>query len=245
MAKKQPTASFWTPAWRRFVWAFIWLGLLSASCFWIWQYYLANPAYYPLQTVRITGQFTHLNQAQIERQLSHKVLGSGFFSIDLVMLHQAILALPWVAEASIRRVWPDALDIRVTEQIPLARWQHKQPAYWINAAGEHFQPRQAVALSVPVFLGEAGQIPEMMAFYHQVQPALSSLGLKIQQLQLNKLGEWQLNFTNGLNLYLGYRQPLQRWRDFQHIYPQLTEQPLRMDMRYEQGFALQNAKDSD
>ena len=233
------------PAWRRTIWLILWFGLLSGTSYWLWHHYFANPMHFPLNSIRITGQFTYLKQTPVERELSKHIVGSGFFSVDLSTLHQHVIALPWVAAASIRRVWPDALDIQITEQIPLARWQHNKPAQWVNATGEIFRPHHQLALKLPVLIGAAEQVPTMMALYQQIQPAIADLGIRIQQLQLNTLGEWQLDFQQGLTLMLGRRQPLQRWRDFTHIYPQLTGKPRRIDMRYEQGFALQGAQDTN
>ena len=241
----KPQSHSWITTYQRTAWLILWCSLLGGAGFWLWQHYLANPAHFPLNSVRITGQFTHLNQAPIERELSKHIVGSGFFSVDLRRLHQQVIALPWVAEASIRRVWPDALDIQITEQVPVARWQTTKPAHWVNAAGELFRPDHQLSLKLPVLFGAAEHVPAMMALYQQIQPAIAGLGLSLQQLHLNALGEWQFQFQQGLTLMLGRRQPLQRWRDFTHIYPQLSGELRRIDMRYEQGFALQRAQETN
>ena len=46
-----------------------------------------------------------------------------------------IEALPWVARVSVRRTWPDAVSLYITEQVPVARWNSQQ---LLNAAGQPF-----------------------------------------------------------------------------------------------------------
>lgn len=238
-----PTSSKLNPTRRRFLWLLIWTTLCSAVGTWFWYAYLANPAHFPLRLVRIAGEFRYLQPAQIEQQLSQKLANYGFFSIDLAQLQTTIIALPWVATVSIRRVWPDTLQIHITEQNPQARWGTTHPAHWVNTAGERFHPQQKINLAVPTFYGEATQLPDMMAFYQQIQPSLAPLGLQLEALHLNPLGEWQVDFRQGLTLLLGRRRPLPRWRDFTQFYRQLPDQPRRIDMRYEQGFAVQLAQE--
>ena len=57
-----------------------------------------------------------------------------------------VLDMPWVADISIRRVWPDKLNMVVTERVPLARWgddvlmavvyssRHRSTATWAGQA---------------------------------------------------------------------------------------------------------------
>ena len=46
-----------------------------------------------------------------------------------------IEALPWVASATINRVFPAALEVRITERRPTALWLHDNREYLIDATG--------------------------------------------------------------------------------------------------------------
>ena len=52
-------------------------------------------------------------------------------------LRNRVLDMPWVADVSIRRVWPDKLNMVVTEEVPLARWGEDA---LINIGGGVFRP---------------------------------------------------------------------------------------------------------
>ncbi len=222
----------------RWIRPLIWLSLLAGGSLWCWWYYLANPAFFPLQVVRIQGEFRYLDPARIEPVLGEHLVNSGFFSLDLPQLQAICLALPWVAEAHVHRVWPDAVHITLVEQVPLARWGDTDPVVWINTEGELFRPAQTVALDLPVLIGARDQADELVALLLQIQSSLSDSGLHLRRLQRHPPGSWTVRLDPDLTVWLGQHQPLQRWRDFIQIYPQLPEPARRIDLRYPQGFAV-------
>jgi cell division protein FtsQ len=223
---------------RRWIWAALWLSLLGGSGTWVWWYYLANPAFFPLQVVHIQGEFRYLDPARIEQVLGEHLTNSGFFSLDLTRLQTTCLALPWVAEAHIRRVWPNAVHITLTEQIPLARWGETDPVTWINAQGELFRPARAVDLTLPVLVGATEQAGELITLLQQIQTTLSATPLQLRRLQRHPPGSWSIQLHPELTVLLDHRQPSQRWRHFIQIYSQLPKPARRIDLRYPQGFAV-------
>lgn len=51
-----------------------------------------------------------------------------------------IAELPWIAQASIERVFPDRLEVRVTERIPIAVWTRGERSVLIDATGRTLAP---------------------------------------------------------------------------------------------------------
>ncbi len=62
--------------------------------------------------------------------------GEPILDVDLVALRDRVRALPWVREASVRRVLPSTLIVDVRERTPLARWQHQGEFALIDETGE-------------------------------------------------------------------------------------------------------------
>jgi len=62
-------------------------------------------------------------------------LGDPIFSVDLEAARVRLLALPWVATATIERRLPDTLYVRITETTPLALWQQQQRLRLLGADG--------------------------------------------------------------------------------------------------------------
>lgn len=82
--------------------------------------------------------------------------GSPILSFDPAVAEARIAKLPWVAEATVERRLPDTLLIRVTERVPLARWQHDNHTVVIDSEGSVLvdaKPEQFVQL--PLVVGSA------------------------------------------------------------------------------------------
>ena len=203
------------------------------------QQYLSQPGRLPLRVVEINGDFLHLEPAAIEAQVAG-VIDGGFFTVDMQKVRNAVRDMPWVAEVSVRRVWPDTLRMHVTEQVPLARWGK---AALVNLRGEVFRPQPLIdAQELPRLDGEQQDAPEVVNLYLLMRSALVNSELTLREMQLNRRGEWSVAFGNGLSVIFGRGDVVSRMRDFLKVYPQLRAQasrePERIDMRYEHGFAV-------
>lgn len=49
--------------------------------------------------------------------------GQSIFSVDLPATRARLMQLPWVAEAEVKRRYPDDLLVTIVEKLPYARWQ--------------------------------------------------------------------------------------------------------------------------
>ena len=203
------------------------------------QHYLSQPGRLPLRVVEINGDFIHLEPAAIEAQVAGAIDG-GFFTVDMQKVRDAVREMPWVAEVSVRRVWPDMLRMHVTEQVPLARWGEDA---LVNLHGEVFRPQPMIdPQELPRLDGAPQDAPEVVNLYLLLRSALVNSELQVRQMELNRRGEWSVAFADGLSVMFGGGDVVSRMRDFFKVYPQLRAQasrePERIDMRYEHGFAV-------
>ena len=200
--------------------------------------YLRDPANLPIRTIRIENEFRHLDRTALQKTLGAAVDG-GFFSVDLGRVREAALSLPWVAEARVTRVWPDRLLVEVTEQLALARWNDDG---LVNAKGEVFRPREAGRPSLPLhFRGPEGKAAEMLGFYRRIAPAFRQRGLRIRSVELDPRGEWRLGLRDGMVVVVGREQKDFRIERLLGVYAVLANNERkigRIDLRYEQGFAV-------
>jgi cell division protein FtsQ len=60
-------------------------------------------------------------------------------SFDAAAARARIERLPWIRRASIERVVPDRIDIRVTERVPFAVWRSGERNWLIDRAGRKLQ----------------------------------------------------------------------------------------------------------
>jgi len=200
--------------------------------------YLTDPARLPLRTIRVEDHFRHLDRAELQRALTAAVDG-GFFGVDLEKVRQAALRLPWVAGARVTRIWPDRLQVEIVEQVPVARWND---GGLVNGNGEVFYPKGGKGLALPLrFRGPEGKAAQMLAFYRDVQPGFRRRNLEIRELMLDRRGEWRLKLDDGLLVVVGREQQqyrIERLLDAYAVLGQAGRNLRRIDLRYEQGFAV-------
>jgi len=97
-------------------------------------HYVVRLPQFPLREVRIGSAPVHVTREQIEDVVRREFAGN-FFTLDLAAARAAFEKLPWVRAASVRRQWPDRLDVTLEEHVPLARWEG---AALVNTYGEVF-----------------------------------------------------------------------------------------------------------
>ncbi len=214
-------------------------GALIAGGVWL-RLWLTDPHTLPIRSVRVEGAFRHLNTAELEHALAGKVVG-GFFNVNIDAIQQVLRQQPWVDHVAVRRVWPDALQIRVTEQVPLARWGDKG---MVNEHGQWFGATQDASVAkLPEFDGPDGLQEVVTARYREVEAMLAPLGLNVARLQLSERRAWRMTLDNGLQLRLGRQGIERRLRRFVEVYPSVLKQQLAriaaVDLRYTNGFAVQ------
>ncbi len=204
---------------------------------------LTRPGSLPLRVIEIKGEFRHLDAAAIERTVSAAIDG-GFFTCDLPRLRDAVLAMPWVEEVSIRRVWPDRLRMQVSEQVPLARWGEDA---LVNVHAQVFRPPSLEEYEGLVRLsGPDGSEHRVVEFLQTGLVTARARGLAIREVRLDERRHWWLVFDEGLTLSLGRDNVSRRLNDFFRVYPGLVayrgQAPVRVDMRYGNGLAVRWAE---
>ncbi len=127
--------------------------------------------------------------------------GQSIFALDLEAARQRALALEWVGEAHVFRLLPGRVQVVVTEQIPLARWQIDGRFMLIDAAGapiDAIGPGEYAGLPLVVGEGAAASAPALLAALAQ----FPAVGVHVEAAQ--RVGErrWTLFLRSGAALHL-------------------------------------------
>lgn len=199
---------------------------------------LLDPRTLPLQLVQVEGEFEKVSAEEV-RLLVRDAIDGNFFTVDMATITAALSALPWVAEAEVRRVWPDRLHVVIEEQQAIARMAG---GGLVNVEGELFYPDVASYPEGLVRLsGPASTVTQMAARYRQFDEPLRAAGIVLAQMTLNERRAWQLQLRDGTEVMLGREGLEQRVRRFVGYYPSLAQLEVgvqRVDMRYTNGFAV-------
>ena len=193
---------------------------------------------FPVREVAVTTALQKTARNELEAALLDRA-GGNFFGVDLAEVRAGLERLPWIRRASVRRVWPDRLEVSLEEHVALARWGDDA---LVNTYGERFQARTDSAL--PLFVAPAGTEHEVASRYARFVRLVAPLGTSVERVVLTPRFAWQLRLATGLNVMLGRDAEAaeERLRRFVAVYGQTLEKiPRRheyVDLRYPNGFAL-------
>ncbi|MCP3871382.1 MAG: FtsQ-type POTRA domain-containing protein [Gammaproteobacteria bacterium] len=220
------------------------LGLLCGGGVWgvLW---LKDPGVLPFRVVGINGQLRYMKRSDVEQALAEATKGN-FFTVDVKSVQQETMKLPWVDQVSVRRVWPDTLQMWVQEKTPLARWGESK---LVSTRGVSFEPpSRDIPADLPRLYGPDGTEQKVAAGYLEMQRRLGGLGLVISSMRLDARHAWWVQIQNGLELHLGNRDTDRRLKRFIRVYPQLRQEEggrlISVDLRYTNGFAAQRRKEA-
>lgn len=195
---------------------------------------------FPIRAVKVFG-VQHVDQKSMQQILTPLVT-KGFFAVELESIKERVLQLPWIAETSIRRVWPDQIFITVKEHQPVARWNEHS---LLSASGEIFTGGSGdtrLSSSFPQFIGPEGEQIQMLQYYEKMNGLLVPLHFRIARLEVTPFMSWSLVFDNGMKLNMGYKDVLTRIRHFVKVYPKIIgdrgADVEYIDLRYANGLAV-------
>ncbi|MDE2598321.1 MAG: cell division protein FtsQ/DivIB [Rhodocyclaceae bacterium] len=224
--------------------------IIAASVALAWTAVIAlqRLPFYPLREVRVLGELSQVQKSQIE-SAARGVVQGNFFTVNIDAARAAFEKLAWVRRVEVRRQWPDRLELRIEEHVPVARWRgiDDEPRL-VNSYGEVFAG--SIDLPLPMFSGPEGSSAEVLARYKQFEKALARINLHPRAVALSAREAWQVRLDNGLLLDLGRDQaklPLaERVARFTEYYPNAIKrsqaQIVAVDMRYPNGFTLRPAR---
>jgi len=191
-------------------------------------------AKWPVSRVVFAGSIERIPPDALE------ALASGIRSapapISLASVRDAARRLPWVRDASVRRRFPDAVEVAFETHEPLARWND---AALVSNRGEVFAADYEAPL--PRFRGNDAAAPVMARRYAAMAAALAPLDSAIAELRLSPRGAWQVKLESGLELEIGRGDVEPRVARFAAAWPELMARGIEAqhaDLRYPNGFAL-------
>ncbi|GAB2907732.1 cell division protein FtsQ/DivIB [Rheinheimera gaetbuli] len=208
-------------------------GVIAAS------HWLHSQQSAPVKQIRLYGDFHHINAEALHQTLAQQYVGN-FFSVNVDQVQAFLLQQPWVYQVAVRKQWPDALVVVVTEQQPVAIWNQLQ---LLNDRAEIFDaPLQQLKTELPMLTGPQGSQQDALTMYRHMQGLLALHKFNAVSLGLTERFSWQLSLSNGVKLKLGREDTLKRVQRFIELYPVITEHKAdavaEVDLRYDTGIAV-------
>lgn len=193
---------------------------------------------FPMTRLEVTHSLAKTSKQEIEAATRGRIAGN-FFGVAPDEVRAGLEQLPWVRRVSVRRVWPDRLEVTIEEHVALARWGDEA---LVNIYGERFNGRSDEHL--PLFVGPAGSERELAHRYARFVAATAPLGSELERIVLTPRHAWQVRLASGLHLMLGRdaEGAEARLRKFVEAYSvtlgRMSRSHEYVDLRYPNGFAL-------
>ena len=190
---------------------------------------------HPVKRVVFAGEVDRLPHAELDA-LAQAIKAAPADSVTLATVREAAKRVPWVREATVRRLYPDAVEVRFQVHEAFARWNDNQ---LVSPRGEAFTAEEVANL--PRLRGPEGSGAAVIAEYRALVPVLAPLESPIAELSLSPRGAWQVLLESGLVLELGRAETRARAARLAAAWAQVAPRAAQAryaDLRYPNGFVL-------
>lgn len=160
---------------------------------------------------------------------------TSLITLDLDEARQSILNLPWVREADIRKIYPDVVDVKLSERRAFGIWQHGQELSLIEKNGNVIAPlKREKFTQLPLYVGlgagtNAAAIDTAMNDWPE---------LKLRTVAYIRVADrrWDIRLDNGITVMLpqiNERAALAKLRRLDHEMDLFGRDISTVDMRLE------------
>lgn len=218
------------------------MGLLLlavvAGVFWVYMG-MTTQDRWPIRWLDVAGEFERVSAEQVRTRVAPMIEGS-YFTVDMAAAEASVESLPWVSSAIIRKRWPDGVEVRVDEYVPVAHWTGGR---LLATDGTAFTVPGADGIQgLPWLEGPEGSLENMINAWQTVNEYLNAVGLEVRRIRLDARGAWRLQLNNGTRVELGRDDPMPRLARLVAGWDALaragTTVPEVVDLRYANGFAV-------
>jgi len=160
---------------------------------------LANAAGFRITQLSVTGH-SHLSQQEILAAAGVSEHSSLLF-LDVERARDGLKASPWIADASVRKTYPDRLQIELVERVAFALWQKDGSISLIAADGTELAPfagRQYAQLPLVVGPGAEKKAKDFLAVLDRYPTVREDVRASI----LVADRRWNLKLKNGIDVRL-------------------------------------------
>ena len=157
--------------------------------------------------------------------------GHSVFSVPLAERRRRLLAIDWVEDASVSRIWPDRLVVRIRERKPVAFVSFRSGVLLIDAHGVLLEPPAQAQFAFPVLGGlredetEAQHREHVRAFL-QVQEEMGYLIKEISEVDTTDPENIRIVSQvdhRAVTLLMGDGNYARRYQNFVAHYPEIRK----------------------
>ncbi|MCZ2723099.1 cell division protein FtsQ/DivIB [Marinomonas sp. 15G1-11] len=218
-------------------------GACLLICLSVFQGYVEKQDWFAIERISIEGDLHYTTKSELLGNYD-QLLGHSLTSFDLQELLLLAVTPEWIKSASVRKIWPNAIQMNVIEHTPLAFWGER---HLIASNGNVITPPVVPNIPLPHLYGPAGAQKAVLEQFELVSQVLSSTDLRATKLELEARGAWSITLSNGLLVRLGREDVLERLQRFIAVYKSdlsgRIDQIVGVDARYPHGVSVEWKKE--
>lgn len=211
---------------------------IAAAIYAIYQR-LSQQNFFPLKRVIIQEPLRYGDMREVS-EIIRNHHQRDLLHMDVTLLADEMQRLDWIAKASVYKRWPDAVEVKLEERVPVVRWGGRA---FLDASGTAFSiPDNDKLRDLATIYGPDGYEKQVLQYWHDIAPWLAARQLKLQQLTLDQRLVWHAELANGLDVILGRDQLNERLKKLVVVNDKVIEPYHRyieaIDLRYHDGFSV-------
>lgn len=200
---------------------------------------IMDPATFPIKSIKITGNYSHVDHQALQDAIL-PYMNKGFLWLDVNGLKEELVQIPWVATADVKRIWPNVLQINITERTPIAHWNNNE---LMTSDGVVFNANGNIGSdNLPWLSGPPGQQENLLADYQFINQMLAPVGVHAVWIALTPRQAFELKLNNNMLLVIGKNDVVSRLQRFVSVYNTLfrnhENDVAYVDLRYSNGLAV-------
>ncbi|KUE79537.1 cell division protein FtsQ/DivIB [Aeromonas schubertii] len=191
----------------------------------------------PMSELLLQGQHDYVKPEEVRIAVLDGAESRNFFELDVNAVQARLNALPWVAQVSVRKKWPNKIKVFLTEQTVASRWNGNR---FLSKDGVIFKAPDRVKFPLVSLSGPDDQAKRVLEAYYGYQAVLTPKGFRIAKVNLTARHAWELTLEGGIQLFLGRSDELSRLQRFVDVFPDIQPRELiaYVDLRYDTGLAV-------
>lgn len=221
---------------------------------------ILRPSSFDLDFVSFTGDTEGFVEGDLLRIVRPEIVGN-YFSVDLKRIESRLNAVPGIYNATVRRIWPNRLEIHVSQSRAFASWAPGDPdeSEFLNL------PPEIQLAHVPLLRGPNRWRESVFRALVDACALLHPVGLTPVAVERDPVGGWRMTVARpadlhavadqpisallddpgfkGVNLTLGQFEVTAKLRHFVAAYlgdlQSRFEEVAAVDLRYPSGLAVQ------
>jgi cell division protein FtsQ len=210
----------------------------AAGVVWVYNGMIAQERW-PIRWLEIDGPFERVSAEQVRARLLPYVSGS-FFTVNTRVMREVAGDIPWVANVTVQKTWPDTVQVTIHEHTPVVHWID---GYLLDADGQPFTVPSANQIQgLPWLESPQSQLDLVFENWKKFDDRLVKIGQQVDRLTLDARGSWSARLTGGTEVRFGKGDIFKNLDMLVSTWAGLMQgqavPPVSVDLRYTNGFAV-------